>query len=77
MELHWIFSRRLARYASATGRMVQKKPCDLSNLVKSSEDAIQPWLITNDRNVMRFSAEWDRQDADVEPYVWLTLKELE
>ncbi|MDP9011110.1 MAG: RusA family crossover junction endodeoxyribonuclease [Pseudomonadota bacterium] len=77
VELTWTFARKLGAYKSPGGRTVHKKACDLSNLVKSSEDAIQPWLITNDRNVMRFSATWDRQAADVEGYVHLLVKPLE
>lgn len=73
VRLTWAFSRRLARYQGPSGRWVTKKPCDLSNLVKSSEDALQPWLLANDIHVVLFTAQMLSQSADTESGVVLTI----
>ena len=80
VRLMWEFRRQLVQYRAngGTGRLVTKKACDLSNVVKASEDAIQPWLIKNDVQVMSFSADWlEPQSVDAHPQVKLTLFSLE
>lgn len=83
VELHWEFSRQLMSYKSASGRMVTKHVCDTTNMVKSSEDAIQPrksdpWaLITNDKNVLYYTARQLAQSKDATPRVNLTVVFLE
>lgn len=72
VALTWHFNRQLPRYQSASGRWVQKHRQDLTNLVKSSEDALQPWLLRNDVWVHESHAYIVRQEADVsDPYVRL------
>lgn len=72
VALEWHFNRQLVRYESASGRMVQKHRQDLTNLQKSSEDALQPWLLKNDVWVRESHAFIVRQEADVtDPYVRL------
>lgn len=77
VRLDWYFSRQLTAYTSASGRTVRKHRIDLTNMVKSSEDAIQPWLITNDVNVVSSWAEIVSQSADTEPSVRLVVTPLE
>lgn len=42
------FSRQLVSYQAESGRTVTKHRQDLTNLRKSTEDALQPWMIKND-----------------------------
>lgn len=77
VRLEWSFARRLNTYESAGGRTVTKHKQDLTNLVKSSEDALQPWLLKNDVWVHSMSAVIDEQSKDVtDPYVTLIVRPL-
>lgn len=63
------FVRQLITYESASGRKVTKHRQDLTNLRKSTEDALQPWLLKNDVWVRQGWTEIIAQEKDVEPYV--------
>lgn len=71
--LHWFFARQLVRYQGPSGRWVTKKKNDLTNMIKSAEDAIQPSIIKNDSQVIESHGYVDAQGVDVEPYVILRI----
>lgn len=58
-RLEWRFARQLTSYISdVSGRKVTRHRVDLSNCVKSAEDALQPYVLANDVLVQSFSAQW-------------------
>lgn len=67
------FVRQLITYESASGRKVTKHRQDLTNLRKSTEDALQPWLLKNDVWVHQGWTEIVQQSKDVEPWVEVTV----
>jgi Holliday junction resolvase RusA-like endonuclease len=70
VHLEWEFCRQQSRYQTESGRWVTKHAQDGTNLQKSSEDALQPWLIKNDVQVQSWTGVVVAQGPDVEnPYV--------
>lgn len=63
------FSRQLVTYESQSGRKVTKHRQDLTNLRKSTEDALQPWLVKNDVLVTQGWTEIVEQSKTASPYV--------
>lgn len=74
VRLEWEFARQLPRYQTESGRWVTKHAQDGTNLQKSSEDALQPWLLCNDIWVHEWSGVVAAQGSDVlNPYVKVTV----
>jgi hypothetical protein len=64
------FSRRLETYQGPSGRTVVKHRMDLTNLRKSTEDALQPHVVKNDVLIVKGWTEIIEQSRDVEhPYI--------
>lgn len=63
------FARQLVTYESQSGRNVTKHRQDLTNLRKSTEDALQPWLVKNDVLITRGWTEIVSQSKTTESYV--------
>jgi Holliday junction resolvase RusA-like endonuclease len=68
-RMDFFFSRTLVTYVSDKGRNVTKHRQDLTNLRKSSEDCLQPWLITNDVLITSGWTEIIEQSKTAEGYV--------
>lgn len=63
------FRRQLITYVSASGRNVTKHRADLTNMRKSTEDCLQPWLVKNDVLVVQGWTEIIEQSKTAEPEV--------
>lgn len=66
VRLTFLFWRHMAEYQSRQARTARKHEADLSNLVKSTEDAIQDLLIGNDKNTVEAGAYMIEQGPNVE-----------
>lgn len=73
-RLDLFFSRQLITYVSnESGRNITKHRQDLTNLRKSTEDALQPWLVKNDVLITSGWTEIVEQTKTADPFIRLTL----
>lgn len=68
-RIDFYFSRQLATYVSESGRNVTKHRQDATNMRKSTEDALQPWMIKNDVLVTKGWTEIVSQEKDSPSFV--------
>lgn len=69
LQLSFHFWRKLDLYKTATGRNMQRKVADATNLQKATEDALQGILFKNDNQVKRVASEIVAEGVDVEPHI--------
>lgn len=66
-ELDFYFWRKLEQYETPTGRKSQRHEADATNLQKALEDALQGYVIKNDKNVRRIESTVVEQTVDTSP----------
>ena len=64
VQLYFWFWRRIETYVSPGGRRTKKHIADVTNLQKSTEDALQDLIIENDSNVRLVRSELVEQGDD-------------
>lgn len=69
LDVSFYFWRRLDEYTAASGTKVRKQKPDTTNMVKSTEDALQKVLYANDRQNIRVSGLTVAFGTEVEPAV--------
>ena len=69
-SIRFSFSRQLAQYTTASGKTSTRNHADVTNMQKSTEDAIQGVLLRNDRDVVRVESRLiSEQRVTAYPYV--------
>jgi len=77
VELTITFWRDLTPFKRSDGRTGRARKADVSNMVKSTEDALQGILFDNDRQVQSASGIIAHQAMDIEPLLLIELSVVE
>lgn len=68
-DLRFFFWRELEEYRTESGRRQSRHVADATNMQKALEDALQGYLIDNDRNVQHIESTIVDQGKDVKPCI--------
>jgi Holliday junction resolvase RusA-like endonuclease len=76
LECWFFFWRKLESYTQKSGRTATRRRADVTNLQKSTEDALQKVFFKNDSQIKRIHSEVVAQGPDVEPRLLVCLADF-